>query len=172
MTRHREVGHPSPFLLPLRALGKVSAGTTAPLVAQAAGEDTSLYPRPCTHVPVTRWREKRDARGRRGTRAGGPARGCWAPVVAPSLRCRAHPSPAPPPPTSPPSQPSPPLSRAAPFSFLISQHISKATHCDGKKSPSSEIIARPPDVGVGCEMDLPPPPLARPPAPLKGCYVL
>lgn len=89
--------------------------------------------------------------GESGTRAGIPAGG---PPLAsfPTLS------------SSFPGSPFPP--------FLISsQHGSKATHCDGKKSPSSEIIARPPDVRVGCETDLPPPPPLAPSERLL-CFVI
>lgn len=44
------------------------------------------------------------------------------------------------------------LSQAAPCPFFIpSRHVSKATHCEGKKSPSSEIIARPLTQGSGAK---------------------
>lgn len=58
----------------------------------------------------------------------------------------------------PPPQPSP-----CPFP-ISSQPIPKAPHCDGKKSPSSGVIARPPDPGLEDETDLAPPlpPCAHP----------
>jgi len=147
------------------------AETPAPLHARVAGQDVA-------HVPTSPWHvllpsatsQRRDARGKKHKGR--------SPSKAGGSSCSQHPQPrvqgsppAPRHPLPPHLLPSPLLlfSQAAPFPFLISsQHVSKATHCDGKKSPSSEIIARPPDVGVGCETDLPPPPppLARPPWPL------
>lgn len=43
----------------------------------------------------------------------------------------------------------PPRFPRQPLSLLISSQ--KATHCEAKKSPSSEIIARPPGLGLGTE---------------------